>query len=372
MILSVILTILKIIGILLLALLLLVLLLLTAFLFVPIRYRARVAYTEQAREGEVRITWLLHLVSLRIAYDLKESKQLLQLRIFGISPDRVRAFWGRRKAKKSRRRQEKTRQTRTAPEQTKQTKMAPEQTKNIKTTSEQTKNIKTTPEQSNRKNDTEIQRASGDRNVGENADTAQNVSADNASRRAPQSDHDDTGQRAPQNHRADVSQKSVRARIRNLLHRFRALWDKIRQLPAKALRLFRRLRDSLRKPAAALQKARDFYRVLQEYDAGTLFRELLAVMKRLFRHFRVRRGTGYFRFGTGDPSLTGEITGVIYLFIPASCGEIQIEPQFTESMLQMDLEIRGHVRLIHLGTAAWRIFRNKKLRGLIRAFRKGA
>lgn len=78
---SVILLILKIIGIILLSLLGLVLFLLCLILFVPVRYRLSGEIKEQVsvRAG---VTWLLHLVSLRAAY--QEGEFTLHLRIFGI------------------------------------------------------------------------------------------------------------------------------------------------------------------------------------------------------------------------------------------------------------------------------------------------
>ncbi|MCD8023496.1 MAG: DUF2953 domain-containing protein [Lachnospiraceae bacterium] len=89
----------------------------------------------------------------------------------------------------------------------------------------------------------------------------------------------------------------------------------------------------------------------------------------MLHHYRVRDGSGYIRFGTNDPALTGEMTGVLYLVFPASCGDISIEPQFTQAMFETELKIRGHIRTVHMVRTAWWAFRNKKLRRLIRAFR---
>ncbi|MCD8023495.1 MAG: hypothetical protein LUF30_11185 [Lachnospiraceae bacterium] len=61
------LTILKIIGIILLVLILLVIAVLFALLFVPLRYRIQAVYTNDKVRGELRLTWLLHLISVRLA-----------------------------------------------------------------------------------------------------------------------------------------------------------------------------------------------------------------------------------------------------------------------------------------------------------------
>ena len=77
---SVLLTLLKMIGIVLLSLLGLFLVLLLVVLFVPVRYRIKGYYKDEfVCHG--KITWLLHLVSVSIDYD-KEA--VTAIRIFGI------------------------------------------------------------------------------------------------------------------------------------------------------------------------------------------------------------------------------------------------------------------------------------------------
>lgn len=83
--LSVILTILKILGIILLVILGLILALVLVILFVPIRYRSK-GYVEKTDEGIndkilVKVSWLLHIVSVRFELDGKEGK--LVVKIFG-------------------------------------------------------------------------------------------------------------------------------------------------------------------------------------------------------------------------------------------------------------------------------------------------
>ena len=81
---SLLLTILKIIGITLLVILGIILLVLSLILFVPVRYRAIGNYYDQntyAVEG--RITWLLHVISAKAVYHANQPFHLC-LRLFGI------------------------------------------------------------------------------------------------------------------------------------------------------------------------------------------------------------------------------------------------------------------------------------------------
>ena len=77
--LPIILFILKLLGILVLILLGLVLGVLLLILFVPVRYRIEGSYYERLK-GKVRVTWLLHIVSVTAAY---EDEFSILIRLFG-------------------------------------------------------------------------------------------------------------------------------------------------------------------------------------------------------------------------------------------------------------------------------------------------
>jgi len=74
-------TILKIIGILFLAILGLLLSLVVLVLLVPVRYRAEAEYYDQNLKADVKITWLLHLISARGGY--RDGKLVYRIRILG-------------------------------------------------------------------------------------------------------------------------------------------------------------------------------------------------------------------------------------------------------------------------------------------------
>lgn len=78
--LHIILFILKMIGMILLVILGLILLLAAIILFVPVRYKGRGSY-HGTPEGEVKISWLLHIVSVGISY--RETLDV-RIRLFGI------------------------------------------------------------------------------------------------------------------------------------------------------------------------------------------------------------------------------------------------------------------------------------------------
>ena len=96
---TVILGILKVIGILLVIILGLLLCILLCALFVPVRYRAQGQRSaEVPLQGQVTVSWLLHLFG--ICVDAKGTDVSIKLRIFGIPLDSLREFLNRRKKKK--------------------------------------------------------------------------------------------------------------------------------------------------------------------------------------------------------------------------------------------------------------------------------
>lgn len=84
------LTMLKIIGIILAGILGLILLLLLIVLFVPIRYRIRGAKTEETMDGKACVSWLFGAVG--VYFFLKNKDFSYEIRIFGIPLERIQAF----------------------------------------------------------------------------------------------------------------------------------------------------------------------------------------------------------------------------------------------------------------------------------------
>ncbi len=265
--LSVILMILRIIGLVLLAVLLLLLLLVASLVFVPLRYRAIAVVNSEQIRAELHASWFLHLVSLRMSYDLNGRESAYRLRIFGIDPERVSSFLKRHRG----------------------------------------------------------------------------------------STHASAKGREEEASSEDFENK------KNIFYKFRKSCDTIRQIPKRFRKRVRRVRRFLEQPGKIIEW-------LDDYDAAEVFRDVRFELSYLLHHFRVRRGIGLLHFGTGDPASTGVLAGAMYLLFPASLGEVTLQPEYTEAVLDTDLDIRGHIRVFHLLGSGWRLFRNQKLRRLVDAY----
>ena len=57
--------------------------------------------------------------------------------------------------------------------------------------------------------------------------------------------------------------------------------------------------------------------LFRRYEIKENLRTLYGYLRDLWKHYCPRRISGYLHFGTGDPALTGQLTGIIYLVLPA-------------------------------------------------------
>ena len=81
---SILLTVLKIIGIAVLIILGLILLILLMVLFVPVRYNGKGSYHDSSFVAGLRASWLLHLISASGTYQ-KEQSFHIRIRLFGFT-----------------------------------------------------------------------------------------------------------------------------------------------------------------------------------------------------------------------------------------------------------------------------------------------
>ncbi len=152
-------------------------------------------------------------------------------------------------------------------------------------------------------------------------------------------------------------------RLRAILYRLQAAWRRLLTLPERMRQIWMRLCRLAEKPGALLA-------FLQEYEVNAILRDSLGYLRRLLRHYAPRRLNGWLKFGTGDPALTGELTGVLYLLLPARAEGFSVEPCFTEKLFETELDAAGHIRACHLISLLFRVISDRRVRRLIRVYRE--
>lgn len=94
--------------------------------------------------------------------------------------------------------------------------------------------------------------------------------------------------------------------------------------------------------------------------------EAFRIVKReigvLARHMRPRRIRGFVRFGFEDPYRTGQVLAGLSILYPFYGEHVEIYPDFEQKILEGDLYVKGHIRMVHLATLLWRLFFNRYIR----------
>ncbi len=89
-------------------------------------------------------------------------------------------------------------------------------------------------------------------------------------------------------------------------------------------------------------------------------------VKKLLRHVLPRTLRGRVRFGFDDPATTGQILTYISPFYGLYAKTLVIEPVFDEKVMEGELHIKGHIRVASLLWIVIRVFLNKNFRKLLK------
>ena len=303
--LHIILTILKVAGILLAVLLLLLLLLLLTVLFLPIRYRADMKKDTSWREAAayVNVYWLYGLLTVRGTYE-KETFHCY-LKIFH---KKIMLVGEEQEAAKQQNAEEKVPGPGTT--EPKQDRKKTEQPKEVR----------------------QIQK--------EDAPAEEKQLPEPKPGSEPKPDHS--------GHVWGRWQRKIQGAL-----------QKIRDRIGNTCRYIRETLRSLRKSKEKMEDYLGFF-------GSDLSREVYQILKGHLRyllfHIRPRRIKGRLQYGFSDPAYTGEFTGMLYLFLPAGYSGLQLCPDFENRVCEGELTFSGHIRVFHITKTAVKIFFDKKLK----------
>lgn len=340
---------LKCTGILLAVLLILVLFLVLSVVFAPVRYQGGIVKTEETAQGYVKAVWLLHLVSVTAGYDWqKAEKKWMVIRIFGVRLETcrniIKRLLGRKKRHRKRREDNRSRKK-----------------KNSAARKNEGQQIRS---------EIKKQPTNCDGRAGQAENTAQgqpDYSVDAyMDAESPTAENNAQGQ--PERKflhkwkKIGTIIKVVPQKLHNLAQKTSGLINKTFSFIKKLIETPGKLYE---KSVEVADKFQTFRQMAEEYEVKAVFGALLTEAKVLISHYGPRRAKGCIRFGTGDPALTGELTGVLYGLLPARAGQVLIQPEFTETVFEADLMVSGHIRVCHLLRTGWHLLRNRKLKRLI-------
>lgn len=333
--LHILLLILKIIGITLAVLLGLVLLLVCMVLFVPIRYKGNGQKMQEEISGQVKVTWLFHLVTFTLTY--KEGKMSQVLRVFGINLQSLKNLFRRNKKDKA---------------------------ENVGTSEKLDTSENRIDLESNR-----IEQST----AGKAIELTDKAEKETATKKASQSETEELEKINPysgENHENNIA---IRGRITAFLKKipafikkaFQKVWDVIClvfQMPGKIIGLFKKISLTFHNACDKIKYWKDFLN-----DEKT--RAALVCVKtgivRLFKHILPKKLKGEIRYGFEDPSTTGQVLGVIYMLYPACQNHISICPDFEHQVLEGYLELKGRIYVCTLLWIALKIYFDKNFKSVL-------
>ena len=307
---AVLLLILKIIGIILLILLGLILLILAVVLFVPVRYQVSGSIGERTTV-RIAVTWLLHAVSWRAAYE--EEGFSSQLRIFGIT----------RKGKK------------------------PDDGE---------------PGEDDREDGAEEpeERSAADALLTDGEQKTDGILTDGEQGEAERFDERQAKEPVPAEHKElEQANPAVRRKRRGGL--FRRIWERIRAFFAGLVRKLRQLRAGIKE---ALKKIKDVRTFLTDERHREVLPLIFTELKYLLTHFKFRRIRTDLTFSMGDPALTGQVLGGLCMLPFLYRYQVQVYPDFEaeNTYVTGTFDIKGRARGLHIAVSAVRLLGKKEFR----------
>lgn len=347
---GILLTILKIIGIVLLVILGILILVILLVLFVPLRYRLHVKREEKDFGADGRMTWLLHLLRADLTY--QDGSGIAVVRICGFKFKTFEIF-GHGSHKEG-----DTAAGADLPAEDNADQAAvnagPPEENEVPRIEEHfiekdSESAGDNPEDTSPEPAISKKRAEGRKPSGKEK------------RRASQGSEKNTG----------VSERTgIIGRIGNLIarviHLALELLLQIPGLPAEVYDRISRILDRISATTEGLSRKID---PVFSIEAEHMFEKGIRYLKFLIRGYAPRKITGYIHFGTGSPDLTGKLTGLIYVLLPESATEYDVDPDFYEVVLQTDTTAKGHIRMYRMAWVGIRLLLDKEFWILLRRIR---
>ncbi|MED9902980.1 MAG: hypothetical protein UFG06_02220 [Lachnospiraceae bacterium] len=317
--LHVILQILAVIGIILLCILGLLLLLILLVLFVPVRYRVSGVKDGDVISLAVKVTYLLHILSVR--YDYKEPGNII-VKLFGI-----RIFDSGKQADESREEQKETSTgQQTAEEAAKQS-------------GKQTE----TAEQSGK---------TAEEATGQPSPTAAEFGPNEKTKDAAGQDADRLKEEAA----SGVQAEETQGKFQKIKYTIRNICDKIKNIVQK-----------LKSIAENISYYRD---VLTDIENERLLKRVKLRVFKVLKSIRPRVLKADLLIGTGSPDTTGYLCALYGMLLPVFGNNVNITADFEKAVWEGSVYAKGKITVFTILLQAGKIFFDKQLRIFIRQLKR--
>lgn len=335
------LSVLKIIGIILLVLLAVLLVVLLLVLFVPVCYRAEGSYKEGKPYAKAQLRFLFPVLYAFLSY--KEGKPEGKIKVLGIC---VRDFFDKGAENEKKAPKEKNAQ---------ETKNAPK-TKNAQK-AKKSKNVDG-PEKIDK-----IDNPDKTENLQNTDNTVRNAQSNNQRAVRSQKQLADSCGALEQNgvHQTEEKKKSfpdkLKYYISYLKEKIRSFVEKVKEWRQKGLDF----QEKIKNVTAKIKR----YKEIWEMDVTQrAYAKAKKSLSRLFESIKPGKGNLRIHFGTDDPAKTGEICAYFGMIYPFVGNYVMIEPDFEQKIAEGDFFVKGRITVFALLRAAWIFLFDKDIKVL--------
>lgn len=319
--LSVLLTILKVLGIIILILLGTILTVILLVLFVPVRYRIMVHRKTQEETPvsvKLKATWLLHAVNAAFSYP---EAAFVRVRIFCFTIFRS----------------DKTKDRDTATGEDKEKEQKPQKPPSAKPLLQEPL----------------LQEPVSEKGSGK--------PEENISDRKPEVHEKQTENDTAQN----VSGKKKAGILSKLLEFIKKLWSVIKNIKYTILKICDKIKH-------IVKNIQYYIKILQSDTFKRAWTVCSGQVFSLLKSISPRKIEGSLLIGTGDPASTGQVLAVYGMLYPLLGNHIDIVPDFEQQIVEGDLYVKGKITVFKALKTAWIVYFNKDLRRLIKLFKREA
>ena len=418
---SIILTILKVIGIILLIILLIILAFLLLLLFVPFRYSAGGRKEGDDLEFSAKVTWLLHAVTVQVGFEAGGAGLTKDLRIFGISLFKLKDKLGSGKKSSGSAGSEaggteeqikaeeiavpeaaedsSVSQVGTEGNMSEEAKASGTDTKESEAGKAPTKSfsegktgdmlqedgMQTPGAEETAGAQAPVVQVTGEAEAGaESAESMTEKPSDVQTQDVPVSSDEDSPDSQPKDVGSRIKAVYTKltqrmfAVLTNIALRLNGIIGKLFGFVLKIfiricllpLTVVEKLDTILRKIGSICRKIGIVYDFFSDVRIQSFLSGIMGMVRKLVGHVLPKQLKGYVRFGLDDPGRTGRVLAAVAPFYPRYGKTFSLQPDFEELVLEGKAELKGRIYLFYIAFIGLRAILNKNTKYVIRQVKK--
>ena len=159
--------------------------------------------------------------------------------------------------------------------------------------------------------------------------------------------------KAPDGQKTDTKEKIKKEKIKK-----ESIWKRLKALISNIRDKLRLWRDKLKE---INRKKEDLLRVYHSKRFDVAKQDVILYVKTLWEVIRPKRLEGYVHFGLEDPANTGQLLGVLAMALPLYDDFLTIQPDFEQPCIEGNLEGNGKIRLFPVARLVVKVIFNKNL-----------